>query len=69
VGPRLGILPRMAEITSELLRQQARLSGFDWTEAEVEKLRGIVARAFEALARLEQLPLHDVEPTTQYRML
>jgi Asp-tRNA(Asn)/Glu-tRNA(Gln) amidotransferase C subunit len=59
----------MAEITSELLRQQARLAGFDWTEAEVEKLRGIVARAFEALARLEQLPLHDVEPTTQYRML
>jgi Asp-tRNA(Asn)/Glu-tRNA(Gln) amidotransferase C subunit len=59
----------MAELTPELLQQQARLAGFDWTEAEVERLRGIVTRAFEALARLEQLPLHDVEPTTQYRVL
>jgi hypothetical protein len=59
----------MAELTPEHLRQQARLAGFDWTEAEVERLRDIVARAFEALARLELLPLRDVEPTTQYRVL
>jgi Asp-tRNA(Asn)/Glu-tRNA(Gln) amidotransferase C subunit len=69
VGPGLGILPRMAELTTDLLKQQARLAGFDWTEAEVEHLRGIVSRAFDALARLEQLPLRDVEPTTQYRVL
>jgi hypothetical protein len=59
----------MAEITTDLLKQQAYLAGFDWTDAEVERLRGIVGRAFEALARLEQLPLRDVEPTTQYRVL
>ena len=69
MGPRLGILARMVDLTPDLLRQQARLAGFDWTEAELERLQGIVSRALEALARLEQLPLRDVEPTTQYRIL
>jgi hypothetical protein len=59
----------MAELTPDLLQQQARLAGFAWTQAELEALRGVVTRALEALARLEQLPLREVEPTTQYRVL
>ena len=62
------MLARM-EISVELLKRAAALGGFDWSDAELEPIRPAVERLLEALARLEQLPLGDVEPTTQYRVI
>lgn len=63
------MLPPMAPIDLETLRRVARLAGFEWSDAELEALRPEAERAVEWLARLEKLPLADVEPTTQYRVL
>ena len=46
-----------------------RLSGFDWSDAELEAIRPALARALELLARLETMPLREVEPATQYRVI
>jgi Asp-tRNA(Asn)/Glu-tRNA(Gln) amidotransferase C subunit len=62
------MLARM-EISVELLKRAAALGGFDWSEAELEPIRPAVERLLEALARLEQLPLDNVEPTMQYRVI
>jgi len=62
------MLARM-EISVEMLKRTAALAGFDWSEAELEPIRPAVERLLEALARLEQVPLGDVEPTTQYRVI
>ena len=51
------------------LRASARLAGFDWSDAELEAIRPIVEASLRVVSGLEQLPLADVEPTTQYRML
>lgn len=51
------------------LRAAARLAGFDWTDADLEAIRPMVEASLRLLAGLEELPLADVEPTTQYRML
>jgi Asp-tRNA(Asn)/Glu-tRNA(Gln) amidotransferase C subunit len=59
----------MASISLDSLKRSAQLAGFDWSEAELEAIRSAVERALESLARLERLPLGDVEPTTQYRIL
>ncbi len=56
------MLARM-EISVESLRRAAALGGFAWTDAELEAIRPAVQRL------LEHLPLGDVEPTTQYRVL
>ncbi len=66
---RAGILPRMTTLDRDALAQWARLAGFEWGAAELEAIAGPLARALESLGRLEQLPLRDVEPLTQYRML
>lgn len=50
------------------LRGAARVAGFDWTDAELEAIRPMVEASLRLLAGLEDLPLDDVEPTTQYRM-
>src|SRR5262245_50976610 len=44
-------------------------AGFAWTDAELEPIRPAVERLLEALERLESLPLEELEPTTQYRIL
>jgi hypothetical protein len=62
------MLARM-EISVELLKRAAALGGFDWSDAELEPIRPAVERLLEALARLEQLPLDNVEPTMQYRVI
>ena len=62
------MLPPM-EIDLDTLRRMTRLSGFDWSDAELEAVRPAVARMLDLLARLETLPLASVEPTTQYRVL
>ncbi|HEY7518394.1 MAG TPA: hypothetical protein VIE36_08895 [Methylomirabilota bacterium] len=56
-------------IDLDALRGSARLAGFDWTDAQLEAIRPMVEASLRLLARLEELPLDDVEPTTQYRML
>ncbi len=53
----------------ESLKRPAALGGFVWTDAELEPIRSAVERLLEGLQRLEQLPIGDVEPTTQYRVL
>jgi hypothetical protein len=50
------------------LRSAALLAGFDWTDAQLEGIRPVVEASLRLLAGLEDLPLEDVEPTTQYRM-
>lgn len=51
------------------LRASARLAGFEWTDAELEAIRPMVEASLRVLAGLEELPLDDIEPTTQYRIL
>lgn len=53
----------------DALRAAARLAGFPWTDAQLETIRPMVDTALRLLGGLEDLPLEDVEPTTQYRML
>jgi len=53
----------------ERLADVARLSGFDWSEGELEPLRPAVTAALAALARLERPPIAGVEPTTTYRVI
>jgi hypothetical protein len=56
-------------IDLDTLRRSARLAGFDWSDADLEAIRPMVAASLRLLAGLESLPLTDVEPATQYRML
>ncbi|HEX3176163.1 MAG TPA: hypothetical protein VHZ49_05760 [Methylomirabilota bacterium] len=51
------------------LRRSARLAGFDWTDTQLEAIRPMVEASLRLLADLEGLPLEEVEPTTQYRIL
>jgi hypothetical protein len=53
----------------DALRAAARLAGFEWTDAELEAIRPMVEASLRLLAGLEELPLAEVEPTTQYRIL
>jgi len=62
------MLARM-EIDVETLRRMAALGGFAWTGAELESLRPAVERLLEMLERLEVVPIGELEPTTQYRVL
>ena len=55
-------------IDLDALRGAARVAGFDWSDAELEALRPMVEASLRLLASLDDLPLADVEPTTQYRM-
>jgi Asp-tRNA(Asn)/Glu-tRNA(Gln) amidotransferase C subunit len=62
------MLARM-EIDVETLRRMAALGGFAWTGAELESLRPAVERLLEMLEHLEAVPIGELEPTTQYRVL
>ncbi len=59
----------MTTLSRDALAQWARLAGFEWTEAELDAIAGPLRRALEGLARLERLPLRDVEPVIQFRVL
>jgi len=52
----------------DALRAAARLAGFAWSDTQLEAIRPMVEASLRLLARLEELPLADVEPTTQFRM-
>lgn len=56
-------------IDLDTLRRTVRLAGFDWSDAELEAIRPMVEASLRLLAGLETLPLDEVEPSTQYRML
>ena len=62
------MLPPM-EISLDTLKRLTRLAGFDWVDAELEAIRPTLERTVDLLARLETLPLAEVEPATQYRVL
>lgn len=62
------MLPPM-EISLDTLKRLTRLAGFDWADAELEAIRPTLERSVDLLARLETLPLAEVEPATQYRVL
>jgi hypothetical protein len=59
----------MEPITVDTMRTIARLAGFDWSEAELGRVRPAVERALASLEALERLPLRDVEAAVQYRVL
>jgi hypothetical protein len=59
----------MPTIDVETLRRAASLAGFELTAAELAPLLTAVERALQALSRLESLPLAEVEPVTQYRVV
>lgn len=52
-----------------MMRGVSRAAGFEWSDAELEAIRPAVEAMLAMLAKLDALPLLDVEPTTQYRML
>ncbi|HEX5816378.1 MAG TPA: hypothetical protein VF010_13685 [Methylomirabilota bacterium] len=56
-------------IDLETMRRVAGLAGFEWSDAELEAIRPLVDASLRMLAGLETLPLDEVEPTTQYRIL
>jgi len=56
-------------IDLDTLRRVARLAGFSWTDAELEAIRPAVAATLGALASLEALPLGEIEPAAQFRIL
>jgi Asp-tRNA(Asn)/Glu-tRNA(Gln) amidotransferase C subunit len=58
-----------APLDIETLRAIARLGGFDWSAEVLESLRPEVERMLRAFAALDAVPLGEVEPTTQYRVL
>jgi Asp-tRNA(Asn)/Glu-tRNA(Gln) amidotransferase C subunit len=59
----------MNTLDLDTLRRLATLGGFTWSESELEAIRPALERALAGLERMERLPLAEVEPTTQYRML
>jgi Asp-tRNA(Asn)/Glu-tRNA(Gln) amidotransferase C subunit len=59
----------MNALDLDTLRRLAALGGFTWSERELEAIRPSLERALAGLERLERLPLGEVEPTTQYRVL
>jgi Asp-tRNA(Asn)/Glu-tRNA(Gln) amidotransferase C subunit len=59
----------MNSVDVETLQRAARLAGFELAASDLETLRSAVERALQALERLEALPLANVEPVTQYRVV
>ena len=51
------------------LRRAVWLQGYDWTDEDLERLLPQLEKALELVERLDTLPLRDVEPAVQYRML
>ncbi len=51
------------------LRRVVWLQGYDWTDEDLERLLPQLEKSLELVERLDTLPLRDVEPAVQYRML
>ena len=59
----------MESVNAKTLRRMAALLGYDWPDEELEALLPQVERSLEMVERLDALPLRDVEPALQYRIL
>ena len=59
----------MEGVTAKTLRRMAALLGYDWVDEELEVLLPQVERSLEMVERLDALPLRDVEPALQYRIV
>jgi len=59
----------LMEISVETMKRMAALGGFAWTDDELAPIQPAAQRLLEALERLERVPLGEIEPTTQYRVL
>jgi hypothetical protein len=59
----------MNALTLDDVRCLGRAAGFDWSPAEAEALRPALERSLALLRSLDDLPLGDLEPTIQYRIL
>ena len=59
----------MEGVNAKTLRRMAALLGYDWGDEELEVLLPQVERSLEMVERLDALPLRDVEPALQYRIL
>jgi hypothetical protein len=62
------VTPTSAPDDLDALRQIARAAGFVWSDDELESLRPLISQARAAFQALQALPLHEVEPATQFRM-
>jgi Asp-tRNA(Asn)/Glu-tRNA(Gln) amidotransferase C subunit len=59
----------MGTIDLDTLKAAARLAGFDFAAADLQAMAPAVERALQVLERLEALPLADVEPVMQFRVV
>lgn len=59
----------MDGVNVKTLRRMAALLGYDWADEEIEALLPQVEKSLEMVERLDALPLHNVEPALQYRVL
>jgi hypothetical protein len=53
----------------DALRELSRAAGFTWSDEELQSLRPLIVQARAAFQALHALPLREVEPATQFRML
>ena len=53
----------------EQIRRLVRAAGFEWSDSELRAGRSLAAQAAAASRTLRDLPLRDLEPATQYRVL
>jgi Asp-tRNA(Asn)/Glu-tRNA(Gln) amidotransferase C subunit len=58
----------MAGLDVERIRALARVQGFEWTDAEIEKLRPLAEAIVATLARLREVDLGPADPSVQFRM-
>ena len=59
----------MEGVNAKTLKRMAALLGYDWSDEEIEALLPRVEKSLEMVDRLDALPLRDVEPALQYRIL
>jgi Asp-tRNA(Asn)/Glu-tRNA(Gln) amidotransferase C subunit len=59
----------MKPLTIDALRALARAQGLELSEAELAGLLPAVQAGRQMLSALDAVPLGDVEPTVQYRVL
>jgi Asp-tRNA(Asn)/Glu-tRNA(Gln) amidotransferase C subunit len=59
----------MEPLTIDALRALARAEGLELSEAELAGLLPSVQAGRQMLSALDAVPLGDVEPTVQYRVL
>lgn len=58
----------MEGVTPRALKRAAELSGFDWSDEEIDRLVPAAERSLALVDRLAALPLREVEPAVEYRV-